>query len=342
MVLRDANKDGKPDERFTYAQGSPLNVAPHPRLPAAARAEAAVRQVARLSRRAWRGTESERGRTDPALVSHFRTDTSMSATPTAWHGTSTLKATAPGPAEKVRELSGGNHSSRNIIFSRDGRKLYVAVGSTDNIDERGGNERRAMILNTTRTVRPSAPMHPVCGILLDWPCGRTNTLWTAVNERDMLGDDTPPGIDLRERRRLLRLAALLLRREYRYAYRSAEPELVKRALIPDVTIPAHSAPLSIAFYTGTQFPQRYRNGLFVALHGSWNRSTTNGAKVIFVPFQGGKPGAIEDFLTGFVVDPTARRTASGAARRRHPLLRTAQCCSPMTAVTVSGECATPE
>ena len=82
--------------------------------------------------------------------------------------------------------------------------------------------------------------------------------------------------------------------------------MVKRALIPDILIPAHSAPLGLAFYTGTQFPQRFRNGLFVALHGSWNRSSANGYKVIFVPFQNGKPsGPPEDFLTGFVVDPTA-------------------------------------
>jgi hypothetical protein len=75
--------------------------------------------------------------------------------------------------------------------------------------------------------------------------------------------------------------------------------------VPDVLIPAHSAPIGLTFYTGTQFPQRFRNGLFVALHGSWNRSTTNGAKVIFVPFQAGKAGAVEDFVTGFVVDEKA-------------------------------------
>jgi glucose/arabinose dehydrogenase len=64
--------------------------------------------------------------------------------------------------------------------------------------------------------------------------------------------------------------------------------------------------LGLTFYTGTQFPQRYRNGLFVALHGSWNRSTAEGYKVIFVPFANNRPsGPIEDFLTGFVVDPSA-------------------------------------
>ena len=79
-----------------------------------------------------------------------------------------------------------------------------------------------------------------------------------------------------------------------------------KAIVPDILIPAHSAALDLTFYTGTQFPQRYRNGLFIALHGSWNRSTAQGYKVIFVPFANNKPsGPIEDFLTGFVVDPAA-------------------------------------
>ena len=80
------------------------------------------------------------------------------------------------------------------------------------------------------------------------------------------------------------------------------PDLVKRAIVPDVLIPAHSASLGITFYTGTQFPQRYRNGLFIGLHGSWNRSKLAGYRVAFVPFQNGKPGPIEDFVTGWIVD----------------------------------------
>jgi glucose/arabinose dehydrogenase len=75
---------------------------------------------------------------------------------------------------------------------------------------------------------------------------------------------------------------------------------VNRTIIPDVLIPAHSAALGIAFYTANQFPQRYRNGAFVALHGSWNRSTAAGYKVIFFPMVNGKPGPIEDFMTGLL------------------------------------------
>jgi len=83
-------------------------------------------------------------------------------------------------------------------------------------------------------------------------------------------------------------------------YVGAFPELVKKAIVPDVLFPAHSAALGITFYTGTQFPQRYRNGGFVALHGSWNRSVASGYRVAFFPMTNGKPGAIEDFLTGFL------------------------------------------
>ena len=192
-----------------------------------------------------------------------------------------------------------------MLFSRDGKKLYVSVGSSNNIDEQGsGNERRAMI----QEYNPDGSGFRVFASGLRNPVGLalqpgTNTLWTAVNERDNLGDDLPP-----EYTTSVKEGGFY---GWPYSYIGGhvdtrvpqkDPELVKRAIVPDVLIPAHSAPLGIAFYTGNQFPQRYRNGLFVALHGSWNRSTTNGAKVIFVPFQNGKPGMIEDFLTGFVVD----------------------------------------
>src|SRR5207253_1654063 len=77
-------------------------------------------------------------------------------------------------------------------------------------------------------------------------------------------------------------------------------ELVSKAIVPDVLIPAHSAALGIAFYTANQFPQKYRGGAFVALHGSWNRSVAAGYKVVFFPMTNGKPGPLEDFLTGFL------------------------------------------
>jgi glucose/arabinose dehydrogenase len=301
MVFRDSNKDGMPDERFTYAQGPPP--APRGAPPAApaggqgggrgAAANATTAELLQPFGLAFHEGYLYVGNTNSiARYKYTPGDTK-----------------APGPAEKLRDLNGGaNHFTRNITFSRDGKKLYVSVGSTNNIDESGvGNERRAMIHEynadgTNFRVFASGLRNPVG---LAWQPG-TNILWTAVNERDNLGDDTPP-----EYATSVKDGGFY---GWPYSYIGAhvdtrvpqrEPDLVKRAIVPDVLIPAHSAPIGIAFYTGTQFPQRFRNGLFVALHGSWNRSTTNGAKVIFVPFQNGKPGPIEDFLTGFVVDPNA-------------------------------------
>ena len=80
----------------------------------------------------------------------------------------------------------------------------------------------------------------------------------------------------------------------------AFPDLVKRAVVPDVLFPAHSAPLGMTFYTGTEFPARYRNGGFVALHGSWNRTVPSGYRVVFFSMSDGRPGVIEDFMTGFL------------------------------------------
>jgi len=317
LILRDTNKDGKPDERFTFDQGQP---------PAAGRGgggpgggAGAGRGGAPVGGAPGGGAPGGRG-----AAANPNTAEMLQPFGLAFHegylyvgNTNSIvrykytagDTKASGPAEKLRDLSGGgNHFTRNIVFSRDGKKLYVSVGSTNNIDETGnGNEHRAMIHEydpdgTNFRIFASGLRNPV-GLALQ---PGTNILWTAVNERDNLGDDLPP-----EYATSVKDGGFY---GWPYSYIGAhidtrvpqrEPDLVKRAIVPDVLIPAHSAPIGIAFYTGMQFPQRYRNGLFVALHGSWNRSTTNGAKVIFVPFQNGKPGAIEDFLTGFVVDPSA-------------------------------------
>jgi glucose/arabinose dehydrogenase len=310
MVLRDTNKDGTPDERFTFVQGPP---------PAQRGAPAGGGgQGAGAARGGGQGRGTGPGAPNP------NTAEMLQPFGLAFHdgylyvgNTNSIvrykytagDTKAEGPAEKLRDLNGGgNHFTRNLLFSRDGKKLYVSVGSTNNIDEAGtGNERRAMI----QEYNPDGTGFRVFASGLRNPVGLamqpgTNTIWTAVNERDNLGDDTPP-----EYATSVKDGGFY---GWPYSYIGAhvdmrvpqrEPDLVKRAIVPDVLIPAHSAPIGIAFYTGSQFPQHFRNGLFVALHGSWNRSATNGAKVIFVPFQNGKPGTIEDFLTGFVVDSNA-------------------------------------
>ncbi len=135
---------------------------------------------------------------------------------------------------------------------------------------------------------------------LAWQPG-TNRLWTTVNERDSLGDDLVPDfLTSVKDGGFYGWPYSYIGQHYDPRYVGGQPELVKKAIIPDVLIPAHSAPLGLTFYTGNQFPLRYRNGAFVALHGSWNRSKASGYKVVFVPFVNGMPGPIEDFLTGFL------------------------------------------
>jgi glucose/arabinose dehydrogenase len=210
---------------------------------------------------------------------------------------------ASGAPEKLVDFPGGGHSTRNVVFRRDGKKMYVAVGSQSNKSS-GEPDVRAAV----NEYNPDGTGHRIFASGLRNPVGitlqpGTDTIWVSVNERDTLGDDLVPDY----------ITSVKDGGFYGWPYSyigshpdpehtGEKPELVARAVVPDVLIPAHSAAVSLAFYTGTQFPARYRNGVFVGLHGSWNRSRASGYKVAFVPFQNGKPsGPPEDFLTGFLV-----------------------------------------
>ena len=211
--------------------------------------------------------------------------------------------TAQGEPEKLLDLPAGGHSTRNLIFNRAGTKLYIAVGSESN-NTAGEDCRRAAILEfnpdgTGYRVYASGIRNPV-GLALQ---PGTDIIWTAVNERDNLGDDLVPDYATSVK------DGGFYGWPYSYIgsnpdprYVGAFPDLVKRAIVPDVLIPAHSAALGITFYTATQFPQRYRNGAFVGLHGSWNRQTAAGYKVVFFPMTNGRAGALEDFMTGFLAN----------------------------------------
>jgi glucose/arabinose dehydrogenase len=143
---------------------------------------------------------------------------------------------------------------------------------------------------------------------------RTNRLWTSVNERDYLGDDLVPDfITSVKDGGFYGWPYSYIGQNYDPRYVGGQPDLVSRAIVPDVLIPAHSAPLGLVFYTGNQFPQRYRNGAFVALHGSWNRSSAAGYRVVFVRFRDGVPGRIEDFMTGFLVTAGGRNADGSLA-----------------------------
>ena len=185
--------------------------------------------------------------------------------------------------------------------------MYVTVGSASN-NRAGEDCRRAAILEMNpdgsgMRIFASGLRNPEG---LAWQPGM-NRLWTAVNERDSLGDDLVPDFFTSVKDGgFYGWPYSYIGQHYDPRYFGGQPELVRKAIVPDVLIPAHSAPLGIAFYTGEQFPMHYRNGAFIALHGSWNRSKANGYKVVFVPFVNGMPAPIEDFMTGFLLSEGGR------------------------------------
>ncbi|KAA6439943.1 sorbosone dehydrogenase family protein [Dyadobacter flavalbus] len=213
-----------------------------------------------------------------------------------------------GKGEKILELPAGgynNHWTRNLLANADGSKIYVSVGSGSNVGDNGMDKekRRANILQinpdgTGEKIYASGLRNPVG---MDWAPG-TNVLWTAVNERDELGDELVPDY----------VTSVKEGGFYGWPYsyfgqnvdprrKGENPELVAKAIVPDVAVGAHTASLGFAFYDKNQFPAKYHNGAFVGQHGSWNRSRLSGYKVIFIPFENGKPtGKQEDFLTGFI------------------------------------------
>lgn len=212
--------------------------------------------------------------------------------------------------KKILELPAGgynNHWTRNLLSNADGSKIYVTVGSGSNVAEHGmDNEiRRANILEinpdgTGEKVYASGLRNPVG---LAWAPG-TKTLWTAVNERDALGDELVPDYATS-----VQPGAFY---GWPFAYfgpnedprrKGERPDLVKKTIAPDVPLGSHTASLGIAFYDKKGFPAKYQNGAFVGQHGSWNSSKLVGYKVVFIPFKNGTPsGPPEDFLTGFIAD----------------------------------------
>src|SRR6266508_2363304 len=210
-------------------------------------------------------------------------------------------------SEKILDLPSGGHYTRNVIADAKGQNIYVSVGSATNVDEQRVDEkdsRRAAILQINpdgsgMRVFANGMRNPVG---MDWE-PKTKTLWTVVNERDMLGDELVPDYltSVRE--------GAFYGWPYSYFGQNEDPrkkgqrlDLVAKAIKPDFALGSHVAPLGLAFYQGKSFPARYHGGAFIGMHGSWNRSNLVGYKVAFVPFHDGKPsGAIEDFLTGFMV-----------------------------------------
>lgn len=270
-ILRDENRDGKPDRRFVFASDrlyDPFGLA-------------------------FRGDSLYVGDTDAVIRFRYRPG----------------QTAATGEHERLASLPAGGHSTRNVTFNRDGSKMYVSVGSRSNVGVESDEPLRAAISE----MNPDGKLLRIFASGLRNPVGlawnpATGALWTAVNERDGLGDDLVPDYitEVRE--------GAFYGWPYAYIGRNEDPrrkgerpDLVAKAVIPSVLIQAHSAALGIAFYNGTMFPAKYRRGAFVALHGSWNRTQRTGYKVIHVPFRNGQPaGGYDDFVVGWSPDPSSR------------------------------------
>ncbi len=209
---------------------------------------------------------------------------------------------------RVTDLPGGklnHHWTKNVIASKDGSKLYVTVGSNSNVAENGMDQEveRAAILEIdaktgAREVYASGLRNPN-GLVWE---PTTGMLWTVVNERDELGSDLVPDYMTSVR------AGGFYGWPYSYfgqivdqRVQPPRPDLVAKAIKPDYALGPHTASLGLALAEGAKLPDRFRNGMFIGQHGSWNRKPPSGYKVIFVPFSAGKPtGLPSELLTGFV------------------------------------------
>ena len=223
-----------------------------------------------------------------------------------------------GTGTKITDLPGGGynqHWTRNVVVSPDRTKLYVSIGSQSNAAEEPLPRASVQVMNLDGSDRQTFAYglrNPV-GLAFH---PTTGALYATVNERDGLGDDLVPDYFTR-----LQSGQFY---GWPYAYmtpdrldpthvqngRSVRPELASQTRTPDVLFQAHSAALGVQFYSGQTFPARYRNGAFVAFRGSWNRDRGTGYKIVFVPFKAdGQPqGYYEDFLTGFLVNPSGPDT----------------------------------
>jgi len=203
-------------------------------------------------------------------------------------------------------LRGGGHWTRDIVFSLDGKKLFVSVGSFSNVDDVDNNAReyhRADILEATPEgsglrVYASGIRNAV-GIAVHPSSGE---LWASVNERDELGDNLPPDyITHVQEGGFYGWPWYYIGGNQDPRHAGKHPELKDKVIVPDVLVQPHFASLEMLFYQGEQFPPEYRGDIFAAEHGSWNRTVRTGYEVIRVPLKNGRAtGEYQDFLTGFV------------------------------------------
>ena len=269
IVLRDKNKDGVAEERFVFSDklSQPFGMAFH---------------------KDWFYVAN----TDSIVRFSYKSGQTV----------------AEGAPEKLVELTPGGynqHWTRNILFSPDGTKMFVSIGSATNVSVEADPKRAAISVYD-----PDGKDQRIYAAGLRNPIGlawnpKTGELWTAVNERDGLGDDLVPDY----------VTSVKDGGFYGWPYsyigqnedprrKGENPDLVKKSIVPDVLLTSHSAALGILFYQGKMFPREYQGDAFVALHGSWNREKLTGYKIIRVRFKDGKlvGNSYEDFLSGWLPD----------------------------------------
>jgi len=217
-----------------------------------------------------------------------------------------LKAT--GPAETLLSdlPPAGNHWTRDIAFSKDGKRMFVAVGSASNIDDPDTHQsefHRANILEYT----PEGKFVGVYALGIRNPVGigvnpATGELWCSVNERDEIGDNLVPDyITHVQEGGFYGWPFYYIGSHPDPRLNGKHPDLKDKVIVPDVLLQPHNASLGLTFYEGDRFPKEYRGDLFAAEHGSWNRAVRSGYEVVRVPLDNGHAsGVYEDFLTGFV------------------------------------------
>jgi len=271
VVLRDANKDGKADQRWVWSA-----------------------KLAQPFGMAFHGDWFYVANTDSVVRFRYKTG----------------QTEAVGDPERIVELTAGGynqHWTRNVIFSPDGKKMFVSIGSATNVSVEDDPRRAAISVYD-----PDGKNHRIYAGGLRNPIGlawnpKTGELWTAVNERDGLGDDLVPDY------------ATSVKEGgfygWPYSYigqnedprrKGESPDHVKRSIVPDVLFTSHVAALGIEFYTGKMFPKEYRGDAFVAFHGSWNRAKLSGYTVVRIKFDDkGKleANAYEDFVSGWLPNP---------------------------------------
>ncbi len=226
-----------------------------------------------------------------------------------------LEATSE-PEKLITNLPAGGHSTRDIVLSKDGKSLFLAVGSQSNHDDNDAEFHRANILEYT----PDGKFIDVYASGIRNPVGlaihpETGELWTSVNERDNLGDNLVPDyVTHVTRGGFYGWPWFYMGGNQDPAHAGKHFELRDKVIVPDVLIQAHSASLGIAFYDGKMFPPEYSGDAFAAEHGSWNHSQGSGREVIRIPIEKGRAtGVYQDFLTGFTTDGRAWGRPVGVA-----------------------------